>query len=224
MKILFKFLCLLLTIILGLGVSGCMSKKQTISEDIISYMEKKYSDKFTYSSPFGGGAGANSKQVILKSEKYPEYDIWAEYSHDTSEYKDNYVDYKLKAQCESYFKSAFEQAFKGTSIVVRNIPTSGCYAEYSDNTSLEEYLNTSTQNIGFSAAIVYSEYTNREKTEELLSTIVNENEANVYGTVYFVESENICNEFFDKTLTEQQSYPNVFVKKQGTSVTNFDWR
>ena len=135
MKILYKFLCLLLTIILVLGVSGCMSKKQTISEDIISYMEKKYSDNFTYSSPFGGGAGANSKQVILKSEKYPEYDIWAEYSYDTSEYKDNYVDYKLKTQCESYFKSALEQYFKGTSIVIRNIPTSGCYAEYSNSTS-----------------------------------------------------------------------------------------
>ncbi len=224
MKILIKFLCLLLTIILILGVSGCMNEKQTKYIDVISYMKNKYDDSFTIKSPFGGGAGADSKQVILKSEKYPAYDIWVEYSYETSEYKDNYVDYKLKNDCEAYLQLRLEKAFACKANVERNIPTSGCYAEYSKDTNLEEYLNTSSQNIGFSAVLIYSEYFNKEIVENILSDIVNEKQANIYGTIYFVESENICKEFFNKTLTEQQKYPNVFVKKTGASVTKFDWR
>ena len=222
-----KISILILSVILMMGVSGCMNSsdiKKTSSNELVDYMNEKYDDEFSFKAPFGGGAGANSKQILVSSTKYPEYDIWVEKSMLNSEYNDNYTDYKLKSEVESIFTKQIEEQFNSSAIVIRNIQTSGAYAKYDRSTTIMEYLNTPAQNIGFSAVIADSDYSKHEHVEKKLTQIFEKYNSNVYGSVYFVDNEEDIDDFFKKELTEQQKYPYVKVNKMNSNVVEFDWR
>ncbi len=221
-----KISVLILIMILMLGVSGCMTSNITKNPtiDLVSYMNNKYDDEFSYKAPFGGGAGATTKQMIVSSKKYPEYDIWVEYSEETGEYRDNYVDYKLKEQCEKYFETELGQAFSAPVSVNRDISTSGSSADYADDTDINEYLNTDEQKIMLIVAVAYSEDSYKEDAEKILSTIFGDVDAQIYSKVYFVDSANACETFPTKTLAEKNEYPYVFADKNEMNIVRFDWR
>jgi len=42
--------------------------------------------------------------------------------------------------------------------------------------------------------------------------------------VYFIESEQDVNDFFDKELTEQQKYTYVRINKMNSNIVEFDWK
>jgi len=193
-------------------------------DKMLNYMNKKYDDKFTFKSSFGGGAGADTKQMIVSSKKYPEYDIWVEYSYEDEIFNDNYTDYNLKSQVETLFLTNIEDMFNCRALVTRNIPSSGSYAQYDSKTTVLEYLNTPEQNIGFSAVISGYDYYNYEQVEKELTQIFGKYKANIYGSVYFIESEQDVNDFFDKELTEQQKYTYVRINKMNSNIVEFDWK
>ena len=219
---------LFIIIALMIGVSGCMDNsfddKKTSSNELVDYMNGKYDDTFSYKAPFGGGVGADSKQILVLSEKYPEYDIWVEKSATNSEYNDNYTDYKLKSAVEEIFLHQLEEIFNRKAFVVRNIQTSGSYARYDSKTTASEYLNTPEQNIGFSAVIAGYDFSKREQAEKKIVHVFENYKANIYGSVYFIEKEEDVNTFFNKELTEQQKYPYVKINKMNSDVVEFNWR
>lgn len=56
------------------GVNGCMANG-TIEEQMVSYMEEKYGDVFTYVSPWGSSIGGGGIYRVLESDRYPEREV-----------------------------------------------------------------------------------------------------------------------------------------------------
>ena len=86
---------ILITIMIMIGATGCMqSKNNKIDKNVmISYMEKKYNDEFTYIDSFGGSYDGTSYQILVSSKKLPNVQIAVGYYlvDGIEYYTDNYM-------------------------------------------------------------------------------------------------------------------------------------
>ena len=202
-----KISILILSVILMMGVSGCMNsgknekeslginKTKTIHEKMVAYMNERYDDTFTFNSPFGGSVGVDSTQITVKSEKYPDEKIWVEYVVEDGEehYYDNYIDYKYENETKEYLLKIMREIFEGSDVVVEyNVDSGGTRNEYNESVTFEQYIK------GESTPIVFSAYINtdiREQDKERITNLitakfVDELEMKVIGKTYFEKSEN----------------------------------
>lgn len=222
-----KISILILSVILMMGVSGCMNNsenKKISSNELVDYMNEKYDDEFSFKTPFGGGAGVSTKQIIVSSKKYPEYDIWVEYSYEDNSYNDNYIDYKYKTSLEKYLQECFENAFETDADVKCEISTSGSYVIFDADISFEEYLNEVKQKNAFSAVVKNVKTEDKDKTEKQLAEIFNKLKSGFFGTIYFVENNMEVTSFLEKNIYEKNEYPNVRIKKLSEGDIRFEWR
>ena len=219
---------LFIIIALMIGVSGCMNNsfdvKNTSSNELVDYMNEKYDDKFSYKAPFGGGAGATTKQILVTSKKYPDYDIWVEYSYENESFNDNYIDYKYKTRLEEYLIERIENTFKTDANVKCEVSTSGSYVVFNADITFDEYLNEINQKNAFSAVVKNVDIDNKKKIEEQLEEIFTENKSGFFGTIYFVEDEVNIESFLEKNVYEKGIYPNVKIKKFDEGAIRFEWR
>ena len=109
---------------------GCLAMKMAKSEsqtpspkdNVYTYMEKKYGEKFTYVRAAGPSMSFTSSGVILSCESMPGRDIYALTVKDgkTKKYYDNYMDHYFAGQVEEYIddiaKDYFDDAKFTTSI------------------------------------------------------------------------------------------------------------
>jgi len=193
-------------------------------DKMINYMNKKYDDKFTFKSSFGGGAGADTKQMIVSSKKYPEYDIWVEYSYTNNEFYDNYIDYKFKKEYEKCLSNEIEAVLNCEASVVREIATSGCYATFDKDVSFNEYMNSYEQISDFTAAIKHVDVSNKSKIESALSSVFEKYSSGFYGNVYFIDEDEELEDFFGLDISSMDEHENVFIKKTDEGITSYEWR
>jgi len=193
-------------------------------DKMLNYMNKKYDDEFTFKSPFGGGAGADTKQMIVSSKKYPEYDIWVEYSYEDETFNDNYIDWKYKTMLEEYLKGGLENKLNATVNVKCEVSTSGSYASYNGDVAFEEYLNEEKQKNAFSAVVKNVNIDDKNKLEEQITEIFNEPKSGFFGTIYFVEDNVDFDLFLNKNVYEKAAYPNVKIKKLDDGLTKYEWK
>ena len=219
---------LFIIIALMIGVSGCMNNsfdvKNTSSNELVDYMNEKYDDKFSYKAPFGGGAGATTKQIIVTSKKYPDYDIWVEYSYSEDQYYDNYTDYKFKEDYEHYLEDEIKETLSCQAIVRREIATSGSYMEFDKSISFKEYMNTKGQVSDFTAVIKNANISDKEKLEQKLSSIFDKHISGFYGNIFFINNNEDLNAFFELDISGMDEHLNVFVQKASEEATSYEWR
>lgn len=222
-----KISILIISFILMMGVSGCMNNgdiKKTSSNELVEYMNEKYDDKFSFKAPFGGGAGANTKQIIVSSKKYPEYDIWVEYSYEEAVYNDNYIDYKFKEEYEKTLSREMTEVLSCKSDVRREIATSGSYAVFAKDVSFDEYMNTSEQVSNFIAVIKINNSIDKNMIEDKLSSMFNKYASGFYGNIYFIGENEDIEEFFELDISGMDEHQSVFVKKMSEEATSYEWR
>lgn len=196
----------------------------SVVDNMISYMNEKYDDTFTYVAPFGGGAGANSKQIIVKSEKYPDYDIWVEYSYKTEKYSDNYTDYKYKKDVEEYFEKKFENVLNKKTKVVYSVVSSGCYDDYPADVTFEEYVNNIEQHFMLGIAVNGFE-AEKEAVEQATIDVLKKHESSFWAKVYLVADSDECETFLDSGITKTDGTEYLDVdKEKGAVVPVCEWR
>lgn len=202
-----KISILILTVILMIGVSGCMNinkqenefkginKSKTVHEKMVAYMNERYDDTFTFNAPFGGSVGIDSTQITVKSEKYPNEKIWVEYVVENGEeyYYDNYIDYKYENETREYLLEIMREIFDGSNVVVKyDVDSGGTKNEYDESTTFNQYIK------GESTPIVFSAYIDADIGEQdkagvihlITAKFVDELNMKVIGDIYFNKSEN----------------------------------
>ena len=156
---------------------------------IIRHLNRKYDDKFEYYEPFGGELGAKSEQMIVKSKKYPDYEIWAEYfkSGDVDVFRDNYVDCVYREKMEKYLENKMIECFESPVIIVYDIGSQGTGNNWEKLVSFEEYLTGKY----YFQAVVYAKNSNmtREMIEKNMENAFINEKINISGRIYFAEKE-----------------------------------
>ncbi len=191
----------ILTIILMLGVSGCMNNKEkkveipknNINDNMIEYMNQKYDDTFEYLRPFGGSVGSSSKQIIVTSKKYPNMEIWVEcdYSSDNIKYYDNYLDKKYEEETRDYLKNLLEDIFKCDIEITYNVDEGGTRGSNAGELSFEEYIDENANALIFRAD-VKENITEKDKNairHNIENKFVDEKLLKSVGTLYFNEAD-----------------------------------
>lgn len=87
-----------------------VNNKENIVNNMIHHLNGKYpDDTFAYKGLFGGGAGANTKTIIVSSSNYPDADIYVRHSFDEGDiYTDNYLGVQYAAQTKSAINEIFD--------------------------------------------------------------------------------------------------------------------
>jgi len=92
-----KISILILSVILMMGVSGCMNNsentsKKTIGEKALIYMENKYNEKFNYIGSTDGGFDADNRTLLISPQNNSDIQIDVSYHNNKGyeEYAENY--------------------------------------------------------------------------------------------------------------------------------------
>ena len=154
-------------------------------------MNEKYDDVFTYNAPFGGSVGTKSKQITVKSEKYPNEKIWVEYSYSEDKYYDNYVDYKFEAQTKEYLIQLMQSMFGSNATVEYGVDSGGTRNSYDDSTSFEEYIKGESNPIYFRAHIDMniSEKEHKKIIDLITREFVEKRNMRAVGKLYFTKND-----------------------------------
>ena len=94
----------MMTIIILIGVSGCMNKntgsKPSVKDFMMQHMEEKYNEKFEFVNINTETWTSSFTEMILSSEKYPGGRILVHKYNGTDLIEDNYVDFLMKTKIE----------------------------------------------------------------------------------------------------------------------------
>ena len=222
-----KVISIYLALFLLLGVSGCMTN-QSYKEKMLAYMNAKYDDIFEYYAPFGGGAGATSTQIIVKSEKLPEAQIWVEYftSDGKEVFADNYVEYKYEAQAYNMLKSLLEGVFECEVFLSFGVGSRGSVNDFTGRTTFEEYIASPEAHLGFNAVVSTGRTALEDAdVEKLLAAAFIGAGMVADGDIYFAVDDDTC-EALEK-LTRDQRHSMRRLIYTMSSLTGFDscqWR
>ena len=103
-----QLFCLFISIIVAIGVSGCMVKTdKTESEKItmMEYLEQKYDEKFEFVNINTQVWSADYTEMIVKSEKHPNVSIIVQKNNTSGEMLDNYISIILNQDIEREISS-----------------------------------------------------------------------------------------------------------------------
>ena len=206
-----KRIMLLVVLTITIGASGCMFMKTKDNiNDMVTHMNEKYDDYFTYKEPFGGGNGAKSIQIIVSSTKIPDQDIWVEYQQkDGVEiYADNYVYVKYANETTELIEEILTRATGCDVIVSYGVGLSGNVNSFTNETTLIEFISSNESNIGF-VAVVSKEFTLDKATleENLRKEFASTKMIVDIGQIYFAQND------------EQFSNPSVLPNKVLNNMT-----
>ena len=195
----FKVMTLFFTLILLLGVTGCM-KKESLVEKMISHMNEKYNDHFEYIAPFGGGAGTTSTQILVKSQKFPDAQIWVEYRDDAKNlvFIDNYVSYKYEEQVRKMLADMLAEVFGENVKFHYCVPSKGVPNNFDEDTTLMEFCGSNDAQLTFNA-VVSSEYalTDTDLIEKAFTKALSTRGIVVDGYTYFSRNAEEYQSFTD---------------------------
>ena len=175
-----KTLSLFLCVVMLLGVMcGCKNNPKFTVDEILEYMNEKYSEEFTYIRPADVyQPGEYSFEIFVASDKYPDEEIFAKciYNSETGEKRfcDNYVSYIYEDEVRDLLTELTQEVYADA-----KVRYAALYGTSSDSgqdvPSLEQYLSKSSSSIEYIILLpdehdttLYKEELNalREKLEE----------------------------------------------------------
>lgn len=188
------------TLVLMLGVTGCMENENNkinnktsrtqVIDGIVSYMEDKYDDTFEYVNSFDGGFDTNQIAIILSSEKLVDKKIHVVYENvdGMAIYEDNYTQLKYEAQTYDLIKELLTQTINKEILLTHRVLRSK--NNYSSHTTFEDFLKSSSSNVGF-YAIVSPDYVLNDMLtlEEEVKKVFKENFSSCSVNIYFARTE-----------------------------------
>lgn len=178
MKILSKFLCLLLTIILVLGVSGCMSSIITNNESRLiektnEYLEKKYNEKFLFVSIMSENMAVPYSTLVFSPESNP--DIKFNAYVDEEQFSDDYYGVLIQPEYNEMIKDIVGKEMKN--IKLFSTFTAGYFDnEFTKDTSLLSALSLDKSQF-FSNTYVFIDESNvdEKKFDDICTELKNKN-------------------------------------------------
>ena len=167
-----KIILLGLSMMLFIGVSGCMAKQKPevdVKAEVEKYLKEKYNENFTVT---GGGTeswDSPDTEIYAKPEKFPEERVMVRRGKKTGGMIDNYMDYLMKSKIEKVMTEIISPIYPKSKVLydAGGAPLDGTYPDM----SVDGYLSYISIHPKISLTICVSdpEYkTNRdEKAEEL---------------------------------------------------------
>ena len=167
-----KIILLGLSIILLIGVSGCMEKHKPevdVKAEVEKYLKDKYNENFTVT---GGGTeswDSPDTEIYAKPEKFPEERVMVRRGKKTGGMIDNYTGILMKSKIDEIMTDIVSQVYPKCKVwfEISKSPEASAGPEM----SVEDYLEYESKHTKISLTICASdpEYTNNkdEKAEEL---------------------------------------------------------
>lgn len=150
-----KIICLSFSLIIMIGVCGCMEKTPKFSvDDIVKYMDEKYGADFRYIEPVDSNQPtATSLAVFLEESTHPGKKIFAKcvLSAYTGEktFSDNYTSYLYEEKTRSLLSSICTEVYPDAKIrYAVDITSPSSYSSDSMPT-FEEYISRTKSSISF---------------------------------------------------------------------------
>jgi hypothetical protein len=110
-----KVVLIMISIIITIGVCGCMNKntenKTSVKDYMMKYMEEKYNEKFEFVNINTESWTSAFTEMILSSEKYPGGRILVHKYKELDLIEDNYVDFLMKTKIEEAVGKIVEEIY-----------------------------------------------------------------------------------------------------------------
>ena len=225
-------LCGILLVCLGGcagNLFGASGSSGDATEKMIAYLDNKYDDTFTYSEPFGGGIGATTKQIYVKSKKFPKANVWAEYSDEDGKevFSDNYVSVKYEDNVRSLLQHMLNSVAGCDVLLWYDIGSKGWPNHFTDKTTLSEYISSVDAGIGFVAVVPDTYVLDKEKFDaRLLQAAQGEKIEIRGGTVYFAQTADQYTDPDSLSTRELDSIPQLVFSTSTNSSADpvFEWK
>ncbi len=189
-----KIILLGLSIILFIGVSGCMEKQKPevdVKAEVEKYLKDKYNENFTVTGGGTEGWNAPDTEIYAKPEKFPEERVKVRRGKKTGEMIDNYTGILMKSQIDKIMTDLVSQVYpqSKTWYDIPKAPLDGTSPEM----SVEDYLKyiSSHPKISLTICVSDSEYrTNKdEKAEELRKKFEEKQYRGNFAIFYMLEGK-----------------------------------
>lgn len=175
-----KALILFLIFVTAIGLGGCTKIGNNLNDNMVEYMNHKYpDDTFYYKEPFGGGAGADSHEIIVGSNKYPNEDIYVLYytqENGQDIYMDNYRGIVYEEQTRECIEDVIVSCLDGEEYYLDYEPDRDCFDDIPDG-SFESYVASHSSGIDFMCIVDLNgkELDRQEFEEEFKSAVAADN-------------------------------------------------
>jgi len=124
-------------------LSGCTANK-TLEEQMVSHMEEKYGDAFTYVRPWGSSLGKKSICRVLQSDRYPGQDVLVSCSREDGEpvFLDSYPALQMQPLAAEKFQEACDETWPEIQVRTEQVPALRVIPEeMCDSLTLETYTS-----------------------------------------------------------------------------------
>jgi hypothetical protein len=222
-----KALLLVITIIILIGVSGCMNnniEKEPMEKDntsvkdlMMKHMEEKYNEKFEFVNIDTEVWTANYTEMILSSEKYPGGRIIVHRNKENGLIIDNYVDFLMKTKIEEAVGKIIAEIYPKSKVFYHagSEPLSN---NITPDMSIEDYVKARIFALPIDICVEDSEYeTSKNEKLEQLRKVLEEKEYRSDLRIYYLK-EGKLEQFEDSNWEELTSEPtiNEFVVLRGS--------
>lgn len=219
-KILKSAVLMLLILLLLFGTVGCKKQPSTVDK-MLAYMHEKYDDNFTYVDSFDGGLDKETKWIMVKSEKHPDWDVRVYYSAWGGDEKitDNYICCKYKKQAYEKFENMLESVFECDvkidpmfSVTERKDAKTGKRSDFNSSTTFEEFINSPYVRI-YGNAMISPEFELKDKNnlENKLKTFIEKENLIINSFIIFPKNSYLFEQGFDLKAYEQKGIEQLHI-------------
>lgn len=191
------------------------TSQKNIVNDMVRHMSEKYlDDTFTYKGPFGGGAGADTKTIVVSSENYPDEEIYVRHSFNNGGvYTDNYLGVKYEEQTELAIKGVLDAVVTYDYLLIYDVDRFAC-PNTTGTLTFEEYIASDAACIGFTVVVGSTAY-DKEFFEKKLEEAITSAGICCSGTIYFdngsgafdtLEADSLSGYTFKKLYSDMFSF------------------
>ncbi len=133
-------------------------KPNKMAERMVSYINDKYDDNFTYIGPCGGYLGSSIHKIFVSSEKFPNRDVTVICNLiDGKElYSDNYIGVKFENKTKELIRKTLVSCFGNSVFLCYAVDLTASYKDSNDDTTFEDYIGDPSSAINFTAIIEYN--------------------------------------------------------------------
>lgn len=162
-----------------------INRSTALEEKMVQYMNDKYTDDvFTYKDATGGGAGADTKTIVVSSEKYPDQNIYVRYMPNADPaYTDNYLAVVYADQTQKLIREVLDRTLGCDYLLIYEVSRYAC-----PNTegvlSFVDYVGSSASCIGFTV-VAKEMVADKSRFETELQNAILDAGICCLGTIYF---------------------------------------
>lgn len=189
-----KFFLFVITIIICIGVIGCMdndnglvttdNKSKNRVERMLDYINNEYDDTFEFLDEYGGKLFGTTHSIHVSSKNMPNkfVSVFSDISKGEEYFYDNYLDVKYEDQTRELLIKVLEKEF-GENIFVAysssNAPHKGGELPFEKYVAEDEPIR-----ITFTSIVKYK-ITDKEEIEKRLEKLFKDNNISCYGKIFF---------------------------------------